>query len=338
MKAAGAYGTLEQLRVVVYLALTSGSDPLTLLPEITENTSDHVTDTDRDTNRDAGGDGWPWSEPDEAENQRPEDEDSEDDEDEGPAGGARKGPEGPEGPKGGLGGQDAPVQAVINLLVPAGTLFGWSSAPGEIPGYGAVDPETIQDLVQTASAHPKTRWCVTVIDPVTKEGLAHGCAPGQHRWNPNMYRTGGGDRDGPEAPRDGEPDPGSEPDQQAAGKFLASLRMKLARIAKDETRCDHQECTGKYQVPDKLKHLIRARRATCVAPCCNRSAAEGDADHTIAWPEGPTCQENLGGACRYHHRCKQDSEWTLEQPDPGIFRWRRPSGRTSTTRPSRYLI
>jgi hypothetical protein len=356
LRAAGAAGTLEQLRVAVYLALTSGHDPLVLLAEVTENTSDHVTGPPAPSDPDR--DGWPWDQPDETETETGiddedwtgddgEDEDGPDGEDEagndgedGPSGGTRRDPGGPASPAGGagLGGQDAPVEAVINLLVPAGTLFGWSATPGEIPGYGPVDPDDLQDLVQTAAAHPKTRWCVTVIDPGSKEAVAHGCAPGQHRWTPNLYRTGGGDRDGPDQPRDREAGPGSAPDQQAAREFLASLRVELAPIAVGQQHCDHRECTDKYVVPRTLKHLVRARKATCVAPCCGRPADGGDADHTIPWPQGPTCQENLGGLCRYHHRCKQATGWLLEQPEPGTFAWRGPSGRTRTTKPGRYLI
>src|SRR5262249_20932000 len=127
-----------------------------------------------------------------------------------------------------------------------------------------------------------------------------------------------------------------DPGQQAAD-FLASLRVKLAPVAKGT--CDHAAgCTDKYEVPRTLKHLIQARTATCTAPCCNRSAPDGDADHTVPWPEGPTCQANLGPVCRRHHRCKQDPEWLLEQPEPGIFKWAGPSGRVRMTYPTRYLL
>jgi hypothetical protein len=236
----------------------------------------------------------------------------------------------------------APFPAVINLLVPVGNPYGWSAAPAEIPGYGPLDPATTRDMMQAASAHPGTRWCVTLIgDDGT--AVAHGCAPGQHPWtppagthDPNQQRTGGGERDGPGLPRDGEPGPGSADQQAAAAEFVRGLQVKLAPIAKGD--CDHADYTGRYVVPRSLKHLIRARRATCIAPCCNRPAADGDADHTTPWPQGPTCQHNLGGPCRYHHRCKQAPGWKVEQTSPGVFSWTGPSGRTRTTRPTRYLI
>ena len=86
LKAAGAGGTLEQLRVAVYLALTSGNDPLTMLPEITEDPGEWAVPEPG-----AAGDGsdWPWSEPGEPESTVGEDDGGDGD------GGIRREPEGP---------------------------------------------------------------------------------------------------------------------------------------------------------------------------------------------------------------------------------------------------
>ncbi len=61
-----------------------------------------------------------------------------------------------------------------------------------------------------------------------------------------------------------------------------------------------------------------------------------DLDHTVAYPDGPTCQCNLAPKCRRHHRCKQAAGWTVEQPEPGVLRWTVPSGRSYTTTPTSY--
>ena len=210
-----------------------------------------------------------------------------------------------------------PVKAVITLLVPAGTLLGWSPAPGEIAGFGMLDPQATRDLTEAASRHPETRWCVTVVGP---DGTAdaHGCAPGPHPWTP-------GSRDGP-----------AVPDPAQVAELLRRLRVKLAPIAKGT--CDHRHHSDRYVISRKLKHLIQARAAKCTAPGCNRPAAEADADHTIPWPAGPSCECNLGAPCRYHHRNKQAPGWHLEQPEPGVMRWRNPSGRIHTTYPTKYMI
>jgi len=232
---------------------------------------------------------------------------------------------------------------VINLLVPVGTAFGWSSAPGELSGFGPLDPEITRDMMAAASRHPATRWCVTLVSEQDGTAVAHGCAPGRHPWAPPRAPDPGngaaGDRDGPGQARDrtpDRPDPGAADQRQQAAEFLASLRARFTPVATDA--CDHGECTGRYQVPRTLKHLIWARNATCTAPCCNRAAAGTDADHTIAWPDGPTCQANLGPACRHHHRAKQAPGWLLDQPAPGTFQWKGPSGQIRTTHPTRYLI
>jgi hypothetical protein len=96
--------------------------------------------------------------------------------------------------------------------------------------------------------------------------------------------------------------------------------------------------SGSYVISRKVKHLIQARAARCTAPACNRPAAQGDADHTIPWPAGPSCECNIGAPCRYHHRNKQAPGWQLEQPEPGVMTWHTPSGRTHTTYPTTYLI
>jgi hypothetical protein len=198
---------------------------------------------------------------------------------------------------------------VINLLVPVGTLLGWSFAPGDVPGFGLLDPQATRDLVETASRHPETRWCATIIG-ADGTAAAHGCATGQHPWQPS--------RAGP-----------------SVAEFLRWLRVEPSRIARGG--CDHRHYSGKYVISRKVKHLIQARASTCTAPGCHRPAAEADADHTIPWPDGPSCECNLGAPCRYHHRNKQAPGWHLDQPEPGVFSWRNPSGRTHTTYPTRYI-
>jgi hypothetical protein len=53
--------------------------------------------------------------------------------------------------------------------------------PGEA-GRDIIDPQTLRDLVQAASRHPATRWCVTVTGD-DRTAVAHGCARGQHPWD-----------------------------------------------------------------------------------------------------------------------------------------------------------
>ena len=218
-------------------------------------------------------------------------------------------------------GPPAPFPALINLTVPAGTAYGWSTAPGEAGGWGLTDADDTRRLLQAASAHPRSRWCVTLLGP-DGTAVAHGCARGPHPWIPPPA-SAARNRDGPD-------------EQQAAAlaDFLRDLNVTFTPIASGT--CDHAGREDRYTPSRKLQHLVRARTARCTAPGCGAQAVHCDLDHTLAYPAGITCQCDLAPACRRHHRCKQAPGWTLTQPEPGVMRWTTPAGRSYTTRPTVY--
>ena len=86
----------------------------------------------------------------------------------GPAGSPR-----PAGPRPGLPATGEPRPP--DLIVPLATLLGLAERPGEIQGFGLLDPALARDLAAAATASPDTKVCVTVTSP---EGyaIAHGCA------------------------------------------------------------------------------------------------------------------------------------------------------------------
>jgi hypothetical protein len=235
-------------------------------------------------------------------------------------------------------GVPAPLPASITLLVPIGTLLGWSAAPAQANGIGLLDPTETRALVQAASRHPRTRWCATVINP-DGTAAAHACAPGQHPWTPSPPPTPSPPTPPPTAPPPGPGISGSgdvpDPTQLARlHELLGQLKLASELIAQGQ--CDHRTAEPRYTPSRKLKHLLRARTATCDAPGCNAQAVYCDQDHTTPWPDGPTDQCNLGPKCRRHHRAKQAPGWNVEQPEPGVIRWTLPSGRTYTTTPTIY--
>ncbi len=79
--------------------------------------------------------------------------------------------------------QSAPPPANLNLIIPIGTLLGWSTTPAQAGAFGLLDPEETQALVAAASKHPRTRWSITLTDPAGR-AIAHGRARGQHPWEP----------------------------------------------------------------------------------------------------------------------------------------------------------
>jgi uncharacterized protein DUF222 len=249
----------------------------------------------------------------------------------GPGSGPGTGPGA--GPQGGPGGHphqgrrgDGPsVAALVNILVSVETLLGLSATPGEAAGYGLLDADDTRDLVAAAARHPNTRWCVTAVHP-DGTAAAHGCARGRH----------------PPPGTDAGPDPppgtatGPDPPGTAVQDYLASLRVHMTPIARGH--CDHAQAESGYQPSRALSHLVKVRNAKCTASGCGQPASRCDLDHTVAWDKGGiTCECDLAPLCRHHHRCKQSQGWRLEQPEPGVLRWRTPAGRSYTTTPTSYL-
>jgi hypothetical protein len=207
-----------------------------------------------------------------------------------------------------------PLPALINLLVPAATLIGGGTAPGQAAGWGLLDADETRSVVAAAGRHPRTRWCVTVTAP-DGTAVAHGCAAGRHPWS----------RAGPASP----PSAAHE-----LSDLLRRLNVTLEPVARDT--CDHVHAESHYIPSRKLRHLVRARSQTCSAPGCNAQAVFCDLDHTVPYPAGPTDQCNLNPKCRRHHRVKQAPGWHAAQPEPGTAAWTTPSGRVHATTPTAY--
>jgi hypothetical protein len=246
--------------------------------------------------------------------------------------------------------QDEPdsFRAVIHLFVSAGTLEGLSGAPGLDSRNGVHGPQATRDLVQAASRHPGTRWHVTFTGP-DGTAIGHARPSGQHPWTPSRSPGCSTGPPGTTMPLGTTTPRGSTVPEEATRSPQAASQQPAERIAGllawlgvtsftpiAKSTCDHASVEDGYVPSEKLKDLVRARNATCVAPGCGAKAVHCDADHTAPWPAGKTDQCNLGPACRRHHKLKQSRGWKLEQPQPGHFAWIAPSGRTYTVRPTVY--
>jgi len=301
LRAAGVPGTLRELRIRAYLDLLQERD-----------------------SRDAAGEtaaGQAGSQPDgpagNGERSGPHDGDgsSEPGGNGDPGPGAQFGPvTGPDGRAGPARPVDGPsVAALVNITVPLSTLVGRSGTPGEAAGFGLLDPSDARDLVAAAARHPDTRWCLTALHP-DGTAAAHGCARGRHP-----------------------PPPSSGPGGPELRGYLAGLRIRMTPIARGS--CDHAQAEAGYRPSRALAHLVKVRNTRCTAPGCGRPAARCDLDHTLAWENGGiTCECDLAPLCRHHHRAKQAEGWRLEQPEPGVLRWRTPAGRRYTTTPTAYPV
>jgi hypothetical protein len=205
-----------------------------------------------------------------------------------------------------------PFPALINVIAPAGTLLGWSDAMGQAGGLGLLDAGDTRAVVEAASLHPATRWCVTLTDETTGQATAHGCARGRHPWKAPAGPAGRADLAG----------------------LLRDLKVTFEPIARGT--CDHRHRESRYLPSRKLRHLMLARTTTCPGRGCEAQGLHNEADHTITWPDGDTDECNLSPPCGRHHHAKHAPGWKLEQPEPGLMRWTTPSGRVYTTTPDTY--
>ena len=111
-----------------------------------------------------------------------------------------------------------------------------------------------------------------------------------------------------------------------------TFTMRIKPLA--DAVCGHERESASYRPPPLLRHLVQLRNQRCTAPGCRMPAVACDEDHTVPFDQGGrTCECNLGPLCRHHHRCKQADGWRLEQPEPGVFAWVTPSGWTYFTGP-----
>ena len=141
----------------------------------------------------------------------------------------------------------APVPALINLLVPAGTALGWGTAPAQAAGWGLLDAGETQAILQAAVRHPRTRWCFTLTAP-DGTAVAHACAKGEHPFKPP----------GPPG-REQHQGPGAAPAQGQAAQ-LADLLRGFERSLRA-----HRQ--GHLRSPARRRPIRPGPQAQAPAPC-----------------------------------------------------------------------
>jgi hypothetical protein len=342
MKKAGIAGTMDLLRARAYLHLLSGQPAETLLVPPAPVTSTRgpgapgpgspgpgATGTSGPDAPDPGhpADNAPAGRPANDGARDPRDSTSRDstsrDSTSGP------GATGPGGPGLGLG--PLTLHGTVNLTMPLVTWLGWSQAPGQVPGFGALDADDSRAIATMLATDPATQWCVTLTDPAGRP-VAHGCA-----------------KNGPPPPGKSRPRMGPGPDAgPGAGPGLGSLAgpgppgdlewvRAVTITALERGTCTHPRETAAYQPGAALRHIIQIRQATCSYPGCRRAASGCDLDHTVPYDEGGrSCECNIGPVCRKHHRAKQAPGWALSQDEPGIMTWSTPGRRTYSSGPTCY--
>jgi hypothetical protein len=246
----------------------------------------------------------------------------------------------------------APVRTQVNLTYPLSSRLGLTDKPGELAGWGTIDPALARDLTDRAAAAASgSDWHITVIDGSTGPGdgsgwaVGHGClkpglcakrakngSPGNGGGNNGTSGTGGG------AVNAGNGTGGST----GLGTWTLTLpggRQLTARMhAIPVTGCDHSLQAMRHDPTSLLRHLVEVRDATCTFPGCARPAVRCDFEHAKAFEKGGiTCACQCGPRCRRHHQLKQMPGWSVTQPQPGFHTWTAPSGRVYVRQPALYL-
>ena len=184
------------------------------------------------------------------------------------------------------------LAALVTITIPLTTYQGRSDTPGEAAGYGPLDGDDARDLAAAAARHPRTRWCVTALNP-DGTAAAHACLPGRHPppgTGPPAHRTARHRTARHRAPRHRPP---------------GILATPLTPITRGP--CDHAHGQVGYHPTRTLIHLIRARNTTCTAPGCGRPRpaatwttpprgikAAGPAN--VTWPRRARHNNTLGRA------------------------------------------
>jgi hypothetical protein len=260
-----------------------------------------------------------------------------------------------------------------DLIVPLLTLLGLAEQPGEIQGFGLLDPALARELATAAATSRTTEVCVTVTSP---EGYAigHGCTrPDRTRRSASTPAPPGNSPAGVPARLNltipataladlaarsglaslangtgswaftsrGSPGPSGADPPDGYGTWMLALpdgRRFTARLDLLPTReCDHRYETPGYHPSGRLRHLVQVRDGTCTFPPCNRHARESDFEHAIPFDKGGrTCCCNAGARSRACHRVKQSPRWNVTQPRPGWHQWTTPAGRVYEQEPKRY--
>jgi hypothetical protein len=65
---------------------------------------------------------------------------------------------------------------------------------------------------------------------------------------------------------------------------------------------------------------------------------DGELDHVVPFPIGPTSEANLAGYCGHDHHAKHAPGWRVRAHDDGRIEWITPTGHSYTSEPFDYRL
>ncbi|MBA2472661.1 MAG: DUF222 domain-containing protein, partial [Pseudonocardiales bacterium] len=213
--------------------------------------------------------------------------------------------------------QRSPVGAGLELRVRLSTLLGRDQYPAELAGWGPVHAELARDLTSTLGG---AQWRFAITD---ERGQLSYCGITRARPTDTPTRISACraivELAVPLATlRALAEQPTEQPTELGAwAPVVTDLLDQLARGMADQDRDTHRRSPG-----TALGRYLEARDRSCIMIGCRAPARTADKDHTRDHGHGgPTTGDNLGAACRHHHRLKHQGGWRLHQPQPGHFHW-----------------
>lgn len=218
-------------------------------------------------------------------------------------------------------GELAPCGAQLQVLVPIGAALGTTDEVAELIGHGPLEPDLLQALLLNA---PELRAVFVEDDGVpvaTSETVlrpARGDAAAVRQALLDLADLPAPDTRHPTHPRDHD-----QPRRRGGS-------LRRPQLAQPLGSSHPAGRSGPYQVRGRLRRLVFLRAPRCEFPGCGARAARCDAEHDLAYPDGPTCACNLGPLCRYHHQVKQQG-WTKTRGHGSAVTWTSRTGRSWTS-------
>ncbi len=223
---------------------------------------------------------------------------------------------------------------VVDVHVPLATVLGLSDAPGVLEGYGPISAGTARLLL------PGAKLRRVLVDECTGEVLhVAGCTTSstaqptgvqQRRQHQQQREPADGALDRPRQPFDEEGITDRTPPPAPAGLPDGPLRRALLSLVPDSPVLVDDSPEPQYRPSAALDRLVRTRDPRCTGLGCTRPARDGDLDHRVPWPLGPTSAGNLAPLSRRCHRAKTLS-WGLRRLSDGSSTWTSPTGRRYTS-------
>lgn len=236
----------------------------------------------------------------------------------------------------------------VQLRVKLSTLLGWDAHPGELAGWGPLDPAHTRRLAQMLS---HGTWRVAIVDDAGQLVWTSLVSNRPEGWRPRKAWAKGivdllvplslladvlaapYDPAVPDLPPEWHP---------VLAEFVRTVAQRtenaLRRYDELEAERDDAELAGNLPAVlarqsaaadaerrfprEDLRRRLELKVSTCIGYTCTRPSEQAEMDHTREHAQGgPTLEDNLGPTCGHDHDLKTKGGWYLERLDEHRYCW-----------------